>query len=464
MLGAGLALGAVATASLVGGSTGGVVDPPRADASDHFTPYCPPATPKAPRPKPGGRPFEGQTVVVAGVWQTTEAARFRQVLRGFEDATGARVRYVFTKRDIAETIKGRLLRDCPPDIAMLPQPGLLTKLVRRRALAPIDGLTGDLLRANYSATWRRMAQVGGHSYGVWFKAANKSSLWYSRQALRRAGVAPPATWTQAQRVARQLVRTGGAAPFAIAGQDGWTLTDWFENVYLRVAGPRRYADLAAGKIRWTHPTVKHALKVLAAILSRPDWFAGGRHGALTTSFTDSVHAVFGPASTAAMTSEGDFVLSEVGPRALQDVGVVPFPSINGSPPSLVVGGDIAVLFAKRARNVAAQALLRYLAKPEAAAPWVRAGGFISPNKALDLSMYANPTTRGLASKLLTTPIVRFDLSDMQPPAFGARDSQGMWKLLQGFLRHPSDIDGVTARLQKAATAAAACERANSGEC
>jgi alpha-glucoside transport system substrate-binding protein len=165
-----------------------------------------------------------------------------------------------------------------------------------------------------------------------------------------------------------------------------------------------------------------------------------------------------------MTSEGDFVLNEVSARELNDVGVVPFPSINGSSPSVVVGGDIAVLFAKSARDPAARALLRYLATPEAATPWVRAGGFISPNKSVDQRSYANLTTRGLANKLITAPIVRFDLSDMLPPAFGARDSQGMWKILQEYLQDPADIDGVTAKLQKAAASAAACEADNSGEC
>ena len=42
---------------------------------------------------------------------------------------------------------------------------------------------------------------------------------------------------------------------SVAGQDGWTLTDWFENVYLSQAGPEKYDALAAHEIKWTDPTV-----------------------------------------------------------------------------------------------------------------------------------------------------------------------------------------------------------------
>ena len=43
---------------------------------------------------------------------------------------------------------------------------------------------------------------------------------------------------------------------SIGGADGWTLTDLFENIYLRTAGPEKYDQLATHKIKWTDPSVK----------------------------------------------------------------------------------------------------------------------------------------------------------------------------------------------------------------
>ena len=43
------------------------------------------------------------------------------------------------------------------------------------------------------------------------------------------------------------------------GADGWTLTDWFENVYLSQAGPENYDKLPKHEIPWTDPSVEEAL-------------------------------------------------------------------------------------------------------------------------------------------------------------------------------------------------------------
>ena len=49
---------------------------------------------------------------------------------------------------------------------------------------------------------------------------------------------------------------------------------------------------------------------------------------------------------------------------------------------------------------AAAELMRYLATPAAAAIWAAAGGFISANLELDLSVYPDDVTRSIARSLL----------------------------------------------------------------
>jgi hypothetical protein len=97
-------------------------------------------------------------------------------------------------------------------------------------------------------------------------------------------------------------------------------------------------------------------------------------------------------------------------------------------------------------------LLRYLATPAAAARWASLGGFISPNLNLDLSVYPDPITRSIARSLLEAgDAFRFDLSDLQPAAFGSTPSAGMQKELTDFLVH-GDVDATAARLEEEATA------------
>jgi ABC-type glycerol-3-phosphate transport system substrate-binding protein len=402
-------------------------------------------------PDAGGRPLQGRSVEVMAVWSGVEGQRFSDVLAGFEARTGASVTFTSVGRDIAGALDARLAAGSRPDVALLPQPALLARYARAGVLSPLDGPAGDLVRRNYGPVWQALGTVDGRLYGVWFKAADKSLVWYDIGRFERAGVVPPADLAGLARVARTLAGPGGAA-FSVGAADGWTLTDWFENLYLAQWGPQRYDQLAAHQLAWTDRTVRDTLGWFTRLLA-PDLVAGGPQGARSTSFEASVASAFGPAHAAAMVSEGDFVAALVGEAGATigvDVDAFPFPSGGSGGPVLTGGGDAAVLVRD---TPAARALVRYLATPEAAAIWARQGGFLSPNLGLDLTVYPDPLTRSMARSLLEAgDSFRFDLSDLQPVAFGSTAGQGMIGLLQDLLVS-GDVDGTAVRLEEAATAA-----------
>ncbi|HMJ33524.1 MAG TPA: ABC transporter substrate-binding protein [Baekduia sp.] len=410
-------------------------------------------------------------LVVAGVWHGEEARRFARVLEDFEHRTGLRVTYAYETRNIAAVLQARLKRGCAPDVAVLPQPGLLGDLARSGRIQPLDAGTRALVSRNYGATWRDLATVDGRLYGVWFKAADKSTFWYRPSTLKRAGIAePPRTWDELLADARRLADRG-IRPVAVAGAGPWTLTDWFENLYLRSAGPVPYQRLAEHRIKWTDPSVRRVLRQLAELLGDPR-LVGTPGEMLETSFEESVAQVFGARPQAAMVYEADFVRNFLPPAATAtarggatravDARFFDFPTVTGGRPgAAVVGGDVAVTFSGTAP---AQRLMRYLATAAAAAPWARAGGFLSPNRSVAPSVYPDALTRRAAATLARATTVRFDLSDLQPPAFGATAEQGMWAIFQDFLADPRDPDATARRLERAAEAAWACERAIAGRC
>jgi alpha-glucoside transport system substrate-binding protein len=401
----------------------------------------------------GNAPVEnGPRLVVAGVWQKEEADNFVKVLEDFKKRNGAGVIYAYvpTVRDMAPELKKRIENGCPPDVAFLPQLGLLRDLAHDHSLRPLEGRAAQLVKENYdtdTAAGRQFGVVDNVLYGVWFKAANKSMIWYRPDAFAEAGVEPPKSWEELKDVATRI-RDRGLAPFSVAGADGWTLTDWFENVYLATAGPEMYDRLATRAIPWTDPSVKEALTTLAEILGRPEWIAGGTDGALQTTYETSVAEVLGPAPEAAMVYEGDFVAGTArdipegtGGETLKSFD---FPAIGGSKP-LVVGGDVAVSLTN---NDAGKKLMEFLATPDAAEVWAKEGGFLSPNKRLDPGTYPDDATRSRAEALTQDQTWRFDLSDVQPSGFGASD--GMWQLFRDFLRNPGDVDGLAEKLEEKA--------------
>jgi ABC-type glycerol-3-phosphate transport system substrate-binding protein len=241
--------------------------------------------------------------------------------------------------------------------------------------------------------------------------------------------------------------------FAVGGADGWTLADWFSNLYLRLAGPMRYDQLAAHRIPWTDPSVKAALHLLARLLS-PRVIAGGAQGALTTSYQASVQETFAARPAAAMVFEGDFVTGIISgdTRALLgvDTDVFPFPTVGHPGLMVIAGGDAAVLLR---RSPAGEAFIRYLASPQAAAIWAARGGFVSPNVNLSLSVYPGRISRFIARAVLEAGgNFRFSLSDLTPAGFGGTEGQGMRKILQQFLVS-RDVTATAARLEQAAAKA-----------
>ena len=81
------------------------------------------------------------------------------------------------------------------------------------------------------------------------------------------------------------------------------------------------------------------------------------------------------------------------------------------------------------------------------------GGFASLNTNVDPSVYPDEIQQTTAGALGEAEVFRFDLSDLQPAAFGGTVGQGMFKLFQDFLQNPDDVDGIAQQLEDAAAAA-----------
>ncbi|QGV81843.1 ABC transporter substrate-binding protein [Streptomyces ficellus] len=405
----------------------------------------------------GSKEFSGQTLNVAGVWSGAEQKNFQKVLDAFSEKTGAKTQFTSTGDNVSTVVGSKIEGGNAPDVVMVPQVGVLQQFAKKGWLKPLTPATGKTVAANYAPVWKDYGSVDGKLYGLYFKAAHKSTVWYSPEALEQAGVKPPKTYEEMLEGGR-AVSDSGLAAFAVAGEDGWTLTDWFENIYLSQAGPEKYDQLAKHEIPWTDPTVVKALTTLGKLFSDKKLIAGGQKGALGTDFPGSVEKVFGPDPEAGMVYEGDFVAGiakdQFGKRIGQDATFFPFPAVAGGKTPVVSGGDAAVVLKDGKNQKAAEAFLEYLATPEAAAVWAEAGGFLSPNKKLDLAAYVDDTLRKTAQSLIDAgDSVRFDMSDQAPASFGGTKGVGEWKLLQDFLRDPSDPAATAAALEAAAAKA-----------
>ncbi|MEU7780150.1 extracellular solute-binding protein [Micromonospora parva] len=368
-----------------------------------------------------------RSVQVAVVWSTSELDRFREVVAGYP----APVQVVSAGNDIDAFLRARHLAGTSPDVAILPRPGLVTEYAQRGWLSPVRPSTGYAVPAGLS----ELLTAEGQRYGVWVKAAHKSLVWHLPSMLP----VPPANWDELVRRTRELGalarRDGGPAPLAIGAADGWVLTDWFENVLADVA-PESYNALARADADWQGSAVREALDRLAGLWSIDGAFVGGGRRALLTQYEESVIQVV-HTRRAVMLVGADFTADVADPfqRGPQAPVTFRFPGASSGGGPLIVGGDAAVAFADARGGVE---LVEWLTRADSFQPWLRSGGYLSPNTNVTIDSYRDRVAQRLAEEMRTPGTLRFDLSDQLPGPFTGSDGVGIWRIMQGFFADVTD--------------------------
>ena len=398
----------------------------------------------------GGGGAEGNedvsgSISAMAIWTGEEQKSFQAVIDAFEEKyPNVTVKYTSGGDNLAPLLTTAVEGGNPPDLAAIAQPGLIADFAKRDAIKPIDDLRDKIVDA-FGEDVADAGAVEGTQYGVMYKGANKSTVWYNVADFEEAGVEPPETWDDFVN-ARDTLKAAGITPFSVGVDVGWPISDIFENIYIRTAGPEKYDQLAKHEIPWTDQSVKDALTLMKDIVGESDNMAGGTDGALQMEMPDSVSKVFSENPDAAMAVLGDFAPGQIETKLEPETGynVFTFPSIEGSKPAVVGSGD---LFIKFKDSPAADAFLEYLTTVEAAEIWAKRGGFSSPNKELDEGVYPDEITRTVASAIPEAETFRFDLSDLQPAAFGGTPGQGLFKAFTDFVANPNNIDQITQKME-----------------
>jgi alpha-glucoside transport system substrate-binding protein len=397
------------------------------------------------------------SISMIGVWTGDEQKSFQAVIDAFnKQYPKVKVKYTSAGDNVPTVLGTAVEGGNPPDMAAIAQPGLVKEFQQKGAVKSVDFVRPEL-QDNYASDYVKLGTINGKLYSFVYKGSNKSTVWYNVSAFKDAGVSSPKTWDDFLNAAK-TVKSSGVPAYSIGGADGWTLTDLFENIYLRQAGEQKYDQLTDHSIKWTDPSVKQALSSMAQILGDTSNIAGGTSGALQTEFPASVENVFQDPPKAAMVIEADFVPGVVATKTKLKAGtgydVFAFPEIGDSAGKVVGGGDSIAVFRD---TPAVRAFAKYLASPEGAEVWVKRGGFSSPNKNVPDSAYPDETTKRVALALADAQTVRFDMSDLAPASFGGTAGQGEWKILQDFLSDPKDVDGTAAKLESSASKAFASQ-------
>ncbi|HET7029910.1 MAG TPA: extracellular solute-binding protein [Candidatus Limnocylindrales bacterium] len=369
----------------------------------------------------------GATITVTSLWGGSEQESFQKVLDEFKAKTGNTATYDAQRTDYATVLQSKITSGAPPDVAIMPGLGFLRQFARTKGIKSIKelGLDPAALEANYPAGILDSGKVDGELYGIMVKFNSKSTFWYRPDTLQTAGASTPKSWDDLKSLITTLQGKGTATPLALGAKDSWTLTDWFEEIYLRQNGPDAYKKLFSPDGNWTDPTVSKALDAMKEVLTDKN-VPGGIKGALGVAFTDGIAQAFGENPTAALYYEGGFVGGIATGQTNKNLKIgtsidwFGFPTFGGSGDTAAeIGGDeIAALTTKPG----VKEFIQFMTTADAGSTWAKTGAIISPVKAVGADSYPNDLAKKEAAQVAGASAVVYDGSDTLPagsPDMGA---------------------------------------------
>jgi alpha-glucoside transport system substrate-binding protein len=375
----------------------------------------------------GGGEADG-SITVTSLWGGAEEQAFTAVLEAFTAETGIEAEYEANRTDYATVLRTRIQGGNPPDVAIIPGIGTLRSLARDGSLISLADLGIDQasIEGNYAPGILDVGVVDDELYGIMVKLNSKATIWYSPERFEEMSVEPAEDWDGLVQLTDDI-KAAGATPWALGAADGWTLTDWFEIVYLKMNGPEAYDALFSPEGNWEDPTVQAAIDKMLEVLTEEN-VDGGVDGASATAFVDAVAKVFSTSPSAELYYGGGFVGGiATGPDVNEElqgqegtaIDWFPFPTIDGNGEGLVTyGGDV---MAALVNDSDVKAFMEYLTTAEAGQVWAEGGTIISPIVEVDTSVYPTSLIQAEAEQVTSAEAVRFDGSDLLPagPDLGA---------------------------------------------
>ena len=391
--------------------------------------------------------LKGKTVTLYTSVVTPEDTPYIESFKPFEKCTGAKISYQGDK-SFETQILVRAKAGNPPDIAWVPQPGLLQQLVATGKVVPAPAAVAANTDKFYGKDWKAYGTVDGKFYAAPNSANVKSLVWYSPSEFKDKGYTIPTTLDELKTLSDKIA-AGGTKPWCAgigSGEaTGWPVTDWMEDFMLRLSGPDEYDKWVKHEIPFNSAEPTAALDAAGAYLKNPAYVNGGYgdvKSIASTTFQDGGLPILDAACS--LHRQASFYANNwpEGTKVAEDGDIFAFylPGKDAASKPVLGGGEFTTAFSDRPEVAAFQAWLSTDTYSNIRVALSPAGGWISANKGLDASLTKNGIDK-LSVQLLQDPatVFRFDGSDMMPAAIG---SNAFWKQATSWITGQSTKDTV----------------------
>jgi alpha-glucoside transport system substrate-binding protein len=395
----------------------------------------------------------GTTVTMFGSILSPESDSLNKSWAQFEQCTGITIKYTGSN-DFESQLPVQVQGGTPPDLAIIPQPGLLQQMVKTGAVKKPPQAVVDNVDKFWNKAWKQYGSVNGTFYAAPQSANMKSLVWYSPKAFAAAGYQVPTTWADLMKLSDTIAASGkGHAWCGGIGSGtatGWPATDWLEEVVLGKYGGDVYDKWVSHDIKFSDSQIIDAMNVVKNWMLNPK-YVGDVKAIASTTFQDAGKPI--PAGQCWMLQQASFYEAQwasidknlkVGPDG--DVFAFKLPAVDPSVTDPVEGGgEFTAAFSDRPE---VQAVQTYLSSADWASSRVKvAPGWVSANNGVDKSLYTDPIDQ-ISAKYLTDPnaTFRFDASDLMPAAVG---SGAEWKAMTAWFGEGKSIDATASAIDSA---------------
>jgi alpha-glucoside transport system substrate-binding protein len=389
--------------------------------------------------------YKNATVKVFAGIRDPEASVMTKVFAHFTACTGIKIAYEGT--DQFETLLPvRVKGGNAPDIAIIPQPGLVATMVATGKAVPVTAKVLKNIDTYYNPAWKTFTTVKGKVYGAPFGASSKSLVWYSPAQFKALGVTIPKTWAQMDAIAAKF-KAAGKLPWCAGIESGaatgWPATDWIEEMALRELGPDKYNMWWQGKLKFSSPEMVGVMNKVASWLGTSAQ-VGDLQSVATRKFQDA--GVPGlKDGTCGMLQQASFYSSmfpagtTFGPGKDADAFYLPPTNTKFGNP-IEGAGEFPVAFSKKPEVGAVQA---YFSSPAYGTERAKLGGWTSANSGIALSSYSDPVLKVVAQSLQAKKgAIVFDASDLMPTAVNG----AFWKEITKFYAEGKSMKDVAAAI------------------
>lgn len=399
--------------------------------------------------------LKGKTVTVYTGIVTPEDTPHINSYKPFEKCTGVTVKYTgdkaFETQILVQAKAGN-----PPDIGIVPQPGLLAQLVATGKVKEAPAEVAANVDKWWTKDWKAYGTVNGKFYAAPLGASVKSLVWYSPKMFKDGGYKVPTTLDELYQLSSDIAAKGKkpwCAGIASGEATGWPVTDWMEDFMLRLSSPETYDKWVNHEIPFNSPESKAALDEVGKYLKDPKFVNGGLgdvKSIASTTFQDGGLPIL--QGNCYMHRQASFYAANwpTGTTVAEDGQVFAFylPGKDASAKPVLGGGEFIVAFADRPEVKAFQTFLS--SDTWANLKAAQGGGWVSANKGVDVSKGKFTPIDKLALQILQDPkaVFRFDGSDLMPAAVGANS---LWKQATSWITGQSTqqtVDNVEASWPK----------------